>query len=359
MTNVFWTNLVQRLTPYVPGEQRHGEDIVKLNTNENPYPPSDKVLSALSQVDGDALRRYPDPESTLLRSTLADYHQLDVSQVFVGNGSDEILALAFMAFFTNGPDLQYPQLSYSFYPVYCDLLGIEKKTLPLQSDFSIDMAAFSDNRGGIVFPNPNAPTSLAEPLSAIEALLKRVPNTLVLVDEAYVDFGAQSAIALINQYPNLVVSQTFSKSRSLAGMRLGAAFGNSELIEALLRVKNSFNSYPVDAVAQCAGIASLKDDAYYRKTVQQIKVTRDSVSSQLKNRGFQVLDSAANFLFVSPPDGDAAALFDKLNRHGVLVRYWSTAELANWLRVSIGSETDMAKLLAIIDKKEVPPVITS
>lgn len=352
MQNVFWTTLVQRLTPYVPGEQRHGDDIVKLNTNENPYPPSDEVLKALKQIDGDALRRYPDPESFELRRSLAQYNNLDVSQVFVGNGSDEILALSFMAFFTNGQALQYPKISYSFYPVYCDLLEIEKQVHPLLADFSIDMSAFADNRGGIIFPNPNAPTSLAEPAAAIEALLKRVPNTLVLVDEAYVDFGAQSVVELINQYPNLVVSQTFSKSRSLAGMRLGAAFANPELIEALSRVKNSFNSYPVDSVAQRAGVASINDEAYFQQTMQRVIATRDDISMALKSRGFQVLDSAANFIFASPSDGNAASLFDKLSRHGVLVRYWGSDELAAWLRISIGTEADMQKLLEVIDKVE-------
>lgn len=352
MSNVFWTTLVQRLTPYIPGEQRHGDDIVKLNTNENPYPPSSQVLSALEQIDGDSLRRYPDPESQELRQSLAQYNSLDVSQVFVGNGSDEILALSFMAFFTNGKALQYPQISYSFYPVYCDLLGIEKQVHSLSDDFSIDMPAFTDNSGGIIFPNPNAPTSLAESVTAIEALLQRVPNTLVLVDEAYADFGEQSVVALVNQYPNLVVSQTFSKSRSLAGMRLGVAFANPSLIEALTRVKNSFNSYPVDAVAQRAGVASINDEAYFQQTVQRIIATRDEFSKALKSRGFKVLDSAANFIFVSPADGDAASLFEKLSRHGVLVRYWSSDELAAWLRISIGTEADMQKLLAVIDKVE-------
>lgn len=353
MPNVFWTTLVQRLTPYVPGEQRHGDDIVKLNTNENPYPPSAEVLSALSSIDGDALRRYPDPESLELRHSLAQYRNLDESQVFVGNGSDEILALSFMAFFTNEQVLQYPQLSYSFYPVYCDLLGIEKQVHPLLADFSIDMSAFTDNGGGIIFPNPNAPTSLAVSAQSIEALLKRVPNTLVLVDEAYVDFGAQSVVSLVNRYPNLVVSQTFSKSRSLAGMRLGAAYANPELIEALSRVKNSFNSYPVDAVAQRAGIASIHDEVYYQRTLQKIINTRNTISTQLTTRGFRVLDSAANFIFASPADGNAAALFDKLSRHGVLVRYWDSEELKAWLRISIGTEADMEKLLAIIDQGEV------
>lgn len=349
MANMFWTELVQRLTPYVPGEQRHGANIVKLNTNENPYPPSAKVLSVLAEVSGDALRRYPDPESHELRQTLAEYHKLDVSQVFVGNGSDEILALVFMAFFKNGRALQYPKLSYSFYPVYCELLGIEKQVHSLNPDFTIDMALFEDNRGGIVITNPNAPTSIAEPFESIKALLDRVPNTVVLVDEAYVSFGAHSVVELVNEYPNLVVTQTFSKDRALAGLRLGACFAHPELIEALSRVKNSFNSYPVDAVAQRAGIASLGDDDYYRAMVQKVITTRENITAELKSRGFRVLDSATNFIFVSPADGNAAGLFEKLKKRNVLVRYWNSEELAAWLRISIGTDDDMKKMLAVID----------
>jgi len=350
MSNVLWTELVRRLTPYVPGEQRHGDNIVKLNTNENPYPPSKEVLKAIAEVDGDMLRRYPDPESRELRECLAEYHNLEMSQVFVGNGSDEILALAFMAFFTNGQPLQYPKLSYSFYPVYCDLLGIEKQVHELETDFSINMTLFEDNRGGIVFPNPNAPTSLAAPVDAIKELLARVPHTAVLVDEAYVSFGAQSVVDLVKQYPNLIVSQTFSKARSLAGIRLGAAFANPELIEALSRVKDSFNSYPVDAVAQRAGIASLRDETYHRQTVAKIIATREETVAELEQRGFRVLESSANFIFVSPANGNAAALFDELNRRDVLVRYWRSDELAAWLRITIGTDDEMKKLLAVIDE---------
>jgi len=357
MSNLFWSALVERLTPYVPGEQRHGENIVKLNTNENPYPPSAQVLRAIAKVDGHSLRRYPDPESLSLRNTLASYHQLDVSEVFVGNGSDEILALAFMAFFTpkssnetGVAELQYPELSYSFYPVYCDLFNIKNKAIPMQEDFSIDLKAFENNGGGIVFPNPNAPTSLAIPSAAIEDLLRRVPDTMVLIDEAYVDFGAQSMIKLISQYPNLMVSQTFSKSRSLAGLRLGAAYANADLIEALVRVKNSFNSYPVDALSQQAGIASVGDQSCFEQTVNKIITTRNNTSDALSRRGFRVLDSAANFLFVSPPQQNAGALFDYLNQKNVLVRYWQTEQLDQWLRISIGTDEEMQLLLEVIDE---------
>ncbi len=367
MSNKFWSELAERLTPYVPGEQRQGDNVVKLNTNENPYPPSPRVLQAIAATDGHAMRRYPDPTSIGLRESLAQYHSIDAANVFVGNGSDEILALAFMAFFTKkakekssanidgsaiteDAELQFPELSYSFYPVYCDLLNIPKRVIPMCEDFSIDMPAFDNNRGGIIFPNPNAPTSLAQPKQAIEALLERVPDTLVLVDEAYVDFGGQSVVQLVNQYPNLVVSQTFSKSRSLAGMRLGSAYANPNLIEALERVKNSFNSYPCDVIAQRAGIASLADDAYYQQSVQQIIATRNRTSEALKARGFRVLESATNFLFVSPPGNHAQSLFNYLSEQGVLVRYWNSDKLEHWIRVSVGTDEDMNTLLSAIDK---------
>jgi len=350
MSEPFWTDLVKRLSPYVPGEQRHGRSVTKLNTNENPYPPSPKVMKAIAETDGHALRRYPDPESVELREALAKHHGLNTNEVFVGNGSDEVLALAFMAFFTGDNPLQFPEISYSFYPVYCDLLNIEQKRLPMGDGFTMDIDSFEDNRGGIIFPNPNAPTTLAVSLDAIAKLLKRVPNTLVLIDEAYVDFGAQSAIKLINDYPNLVVTHTFSKSRSLAGLRLGAAFANDRLIEALLRVKNSFNSYPIDAIAQRAAVASIRDNEYYENTLQKIITTRTNSINKLQQRGYTVLPSAANFVFASPPDGDAAKMFALLNDHEVLVRFWPKGELSSWLRISIGTDEEMEKLFSVIDK---------
>ncbi len=352
MSQAYWTDLVRRLSPYVPGEQRTGDNIVKLNTNENPYPPAPGVLKALASISGDAIRRYPDPESQELRQALADYHQLDLTQVFVGNGSDEILALAFMAFFTGEKPLQFPTLSYSFYPVYCDLLNIKQNSIALQNDFSIDLDAFTDNGGGIVFPNPNAPTSMAVTFEQIDTLLARVPNTVVLVDEAYADFGAQSVTSLVNKYPNLLVSQTFSKGRSMAGMRLGAAMGSSNLIDALTRVKNSFNSYPIDAAAQKAGVASLQDDTYYKNTIEKICVTRAQTIEALQQRHFRILPSAANFIFVSPPKQNADQLFEWLNQHEILVRYWNKGDLKPWLRITIGTDAEMQKLLSCIDEAD-------
>lgn len=345
----YWTETVRRLTPYVPGEQRAGVDIVKLNTNENPYPPSAAVLAAIAAVDGDALRRYPDPESVALRTELARQAGLDAAQVFVGNGSDEILALTFLAYFSAGRGLQYPEISYSFYPVYCDLYDIEKREIPLAGDFGIDLDRFEANTGGICFPNPNAPTGMALERNAIRTLLQRHDEQVLVVDEAYADFGAESAIPLIDDFPNLLITRTFSKGRSLAGLRLGVAYGDAALIDGLQRVKNSFNSYPVDALAQRAGIASLRDEASYRDGIAKIVATRQRTTESLAARGFDVLPSQANFVFAKPPNGQAARLFDQLDNQDVLVRHWSDPALVDWLRITIGSDADMDRLFAAID----------
>ena len=269
--------------------------------------------------------------------------------MFVGNGSDEVLALAFLAYFCEGQGLQFPEISYAFYPVYCELYGIAPRPVPLDDGFAVELSRFEANAGGICFPNPNAPTGLALGADAIAELLRRHTEQVLLVDEAYADFGADSVVPLVREHPNLLVSRTFSKGRSLAGMRLGAAFGDAALIEGLQRVKNSFNSYPVDALAQRAGIASLADEAGYRASVGRIVATRERLIRALGERGFRVLPSAANFVFARPPDGDGAALFERLGEAGVLVRHWSTPALAPWLRISIGTEADIDRLLAVVD----------
>lgn len=346
----YWTDLVNRLTPYVPGEQRSGDNVVKLNTNENPYPPSDLVSQAIASVPSGELRRYPDPNAIGLRQSLADYHDLNIDQVFVGNGSDEILALAFMAFFTGDKPLQFPVVSYSFYPVYCDLLNIKPQKTALDENFNVRPGQFSAECGGIVFPNPNAPTALAMPRESIEQILSQHADKVVLVDEAYADFGAHSVIDLINRYPNLVVSRTFSKGRSLAGMRIGAAFADANLIEGLRRVKDSFNSYPLDALAQAAAVASLKDEPYYRGTIKKIMATRERVTQELEKRNYRVLPSAANFIFASPPDQNAKKVFDGLNEQNVLVRYWDKPPLNDWLRITIGTDAEMDLFFAALEK---------
>lgn len=345
----FWTDTVKRLTPYVPGEQPSGRDVIKLNTNENPYPPSPLVLETIRNIDGNALRRYPDPESTVLRQALADYHSVGLENVFVGNGSDEILALAFLAFFTSGKSLQYPDITYSFYPVYCDLYKIDSRTVSLEEDYTLSLDKFIPNEGGIIFPNPNAPTGIATSGESIARLLNAHTEQVLLVDEAYVDFGAQSVVPLVREYPNLLVSHTFSKGRSLAGMRLGVAFGDAALIEGLERVKNSFNSYPVDVLAQAAGLASINDDSYYTKTTRAIIETRSWTVKELERRGFQVLPSAANFIFAKVPGHSAAELFRKLGDASILVRYWSKPGLEDGLRITIGTSEDMSSLMACLD----------
>lgn len=345
----YWSVLVKQLSPYVPGEQRAGKNIVKLNTNENPYPPSPAVIEAIANVDGNSIRRYPNASADELCEVLANYHGLKRNQVFVANGSDEILALAFMAFFTGSKPLQYPNISYSFYPVYCDLLNIAKNEIPLKDNFEIDLNLFEDTGAGVVFPNPNAPTAMAVEHNAIATLLARLSNSLVLIDEAYTDFGAESAVDLIDKHANLLVTQTFSKGRSMAGLRLGVALGNEQLIEALNRVKNSFNSYPVDVVAQAAGIASIKDDAYYRDATAMVIKTRNSCIEQLQQRGFEVLPSAANFVFAKPSKFSASDLFEHLNKRGIMVRYWSNHNLRDWLRITIGTDEEMRQLIVGID----------
>ena len=347
----FQSQLVNRLHPYVPGEQRHGEGVVKLNTNENPYPPSPAVMQAIAAVTGNELRLYPDPEANAVRCALAESEGVLPEQVYVSNGSDETLGLAFMAFFTNERPLQFPNVSYSFYPVYCDLFAIKPSLVNVRKDLSLELADFSTDAGGICFPNPNAPTGMAVGLAEIESLLQRYTTGVVLIDEAYADFGADSAIPLINRYPNLMVTRTFSKGRSLAGMRIGAAFANSELITALAAVKNSFNSYPLDAVAQAAAVASIADDDYHQQCKNKVIATRNRLSESLTTRGFTVLPSVAIFIFASPVSApfSAAEIFQILNDQDVLVRYWSKDPISEWLRISIGTDAEIDRLLEVID----------
>ncbi|RAU18422.1 histidinol-phosphate transaminase [Nitrincola tibetensis] len=341
----FWSPAIRSLVPYTPGEQPKVLNLIKLNTNENPYPPAPAVTNAIREFDTSRLRLYPDPDASILKQGLAEYHKIDKSQVFVGNGSDEVLALAFMAFFRHGKPLSMPETTYSFYEVYCDLLNIEARKIPLNANFEINLDDYTSENTGIIFANPNAPTGIAIGLDEIETLLKRNTETLVLVDEAYVDFGARSAISLINQYPNLLVSHTFSKSRSLAGMRVGCAFGHPELIAGLERVKNSFNSYPLDMLAIATATESLKDETYFQATCQRIKSTRDHASSALVDLGFNVLPSAANFIFASHPKYDAKELMQYLRDKNILVRHFTRAGIDQFLRITIGTDVEMSELI--------------
>ena len=345
----FWSKIVHDLHPYVPGEQPKQTELVKLNTNENPYGPSPKVLKALQLELSDKLRLYPDPDSALLKKALADYYQLDTNQVFVGNGSDEVLAHVFNALFKHEQPILFPEFTYSFYPVYCGLYEIDYKKVPLDEQFKIDVSAYQQANGGIIFPNPNAPTGCLLSLADIETLLKTNTESVVVVDEAYIDFGGESAVSLINSYPNLLVTQTFSKSRSLAGLRVGYAMGHPDLIEALVRVKDSFNSYPIDSLALAAAVAAIKDDEYFQQTCQKVIEQRDYVSRELQELGFEVLPSAANFVFARHPENDAAEIAAGLRESKVIVRYFDKPGIDQFLRISIGTKEENQQMLAALD----------
>ncbi|WP_313738617.1 histidinol-phosphate transaminase [Pseudomonas sp.] len=345
----FWSPFVKDLVPYVPGEQPKLTRLVKLNTNENPYGPSPKALAAMAAELNDDLRLYPDPNSDRLKQAVADYYGVETAQVFVGNGSDEVLAHIFHGLLQHDAPLLFPDISYSFYPVYCGLYGIAYEQVPLDEQFQIRIADYAKPNGGIIFPNPNAPTGCLLPLDAVEALLTAHPDSLVVVDEAYIDFGGDSAIGLVSRFDNLLVTQTLSKSRSLAGLRVGLAVGHPDLIEALERIKNSFNSYPLDRAAIAGASAAFDDREYFDATRQKVIDSREHLAVQLQAKGFEVLPSAANFIFVRHPQQDAAELAARLREHGVIVRHFKQARIAQFLRITVGTpEMNQALLDALI-----------
>ena len=341
----FWSPFVKSLVPYVPGEQPKLSKLVKLNTNENPYGPSPKAIAAMQAELNDDLRLYPDPNGDRLKQAVAAYHGVPTSQVFVGNGSDEVLAHAFHGLFQHGKPLLFPDISYSFYPVYCGLYGIQAEPIALDEQFQIRVEDYARPNGGIIFPNPNAPTGCLLALDAIERLLQANPDSVVLVDEAYIDFGGESAISLVGKYPNLLVTQTLSKSRSLAGLRVGLAVGHEDLIEALERIKNSFNSYPLDRIAIAGAAAAFEDRAYFEQTCAAVIDSRETVVAGLQALGFEVLPSAANFIFARHPQRDAAGIAAALREQGVIVRHFKQERIAQFLRISIGSPEQNQALL--------------
>jgi histidinol-phosphate aminotransferase len=343
--NRFWSKTASDIAPYVPGEQPRDKKYIKLNTNENPYPPSSKVLDAIRRETSADIRLYPDPDAAALKNAIARFYQVDCNEVFVGNGSDEVLAFCFPAFFNPGDIVSFPDITYSFFPVYSRLFGVKYETVRLTDDFLIPVDDFPSGVRGILIPNPNAPTGLAVGTDMIERLLRRFPDTLVIVDEAYVDFGACSSVPLIKKYDNLLVVQTFSKSRSLAGLRVGYAIGNNGLIEALERVKNSFNSYTIDRIAQKAAEAAIDDKEYFYKTLKRVVNTREYTAQKLNGLGFTVIPSKSNFLFVSHKDIKAEEIFIKLRQEGILVRHFKMLRIENWLRITIGTDDDMAALI--------------
>lgn len=329
------------LTPYTPGEQPKLPDLIKLNTNENPYGPSPKVLEALRAEATNSLRLYPDPGSDKLRSAIADFHGLLPSQVFVGNGSDEVLAHAFQALLKHDKPLLFPDITYSFYPVYCGLYDIQFQQVPLTDTFEIDVDDYLQPNGGIIFPNPNAPTACLLAISEIERLLKANTESVVVIDEAYIDFGGETAVGLVNSYPQLLVIHTLSKGRSLAGLRVGYAVGHPELIDALNRVKDSFNSYPLDRFAQAGGIAAIQDYAYFDTICEKVIATRGNLIVELQSLDFEVLPSSANFIFARHPKRDGAELAVRLREYNIIVRHFkSPARVTPFLRITIGTDKE-------------------
>ena len=345
----FWSDRVHDLVPYVPGEQPRRAGLVKLNTNECPYGPSPRALDAIRAATGDTLRLYPDPASTALRDALARHHGIDRTQVFVGNGSDEVLAHAFQGLLRHDAPLLFPDVTYSFYPVYCRLYDVAFETVPLDGSLAIRVEDYRRRCGAIIVANPNAPTGVALGLDEIETLLRDHPDQPVLVDEAYVDFGASSAVGLINRHPNLLVVHTLSKSRALAGLRVGAAFGDPSLIEALVRVKDSFNSYPIDRLAEAGAVAAIEDEAWFEATRARIVQGRERLASGLERLGFSVLPSAANFVFARHARRGGAALQAALREAGVLVRHFTAPRIADYLRITVGTDAECDVLLDALE----------
>ena len=345
----FWSRVVQGLNPYVPGEQPKLANLVKLNTNENPYGPSPKVLEALRAEATEALRLYPDPNSDRLREAIAAFHGVEPGQVFVGNGSDEVLAHAFLALLKHDAPILFPDVTYSFYPVYCGLYGIEYQEIPLTDTFEIRVEDYFVPNGGIIFPNPNAPTARLLALGEIERLLAKNTDSVVVVDEAYIDFGGESAVGLVRKHPQLLVVHTLSKSHSLAGLRVGYAIGQAGLIEALVRVKDSFNSYPLDRFAQAGATASMQDRDYFDMTRHKVMATRERLVADLAALGFEVLPSAANFVFARHSKKDGAELAQALRERSIIVRHFrKPARIAPFLRITVGTDEQCQALVAAL-----------
>jgi len=342
----YWSEITKQVDPYIPGEQPKDRKYIKLNTNENPYPPSPKVIEAITKAANENLQLYPDPNCDELRSTVANYYNLSPNQVFVGNGSDEVLAFSFMAFFDQKEPILFPDITYSFYKVYVKLFKLKHKLIPLDDEFSFSVDSFCIENGGIVIANPNAPTTKYIPVEALKQIVEYNIGSVVIIDEAYVDFGGESLVRFVNEYPNLLIVQTLSKSRALAGLRVGFAFGHKDLIEGLNRIKNSINSYTVNRLSQAGAKAAFEDETYFQSISLKVIDTREKVIPYLRELGFKVLESKANFLFVSHNTIHAKLIFDELRNNGILVRYFNKPRIDNFLRISIGTNEEMEVLIA-------------
>ncbi len=345
-----WESNVRKVVPYTPGEQPKASGIIKLNTNENPYPPAPAVRGILDSYDASRMRLYPDPDSSILVNALADFYKVKSSQVFVGVGSDDVISMAFMTFFNSDKPILFPDITYSFYDVWADVYRIPYKTIPLTEDFRINPRDYAIPNGGIIFPNPNAPTGVLESLDTIEDILRANPESIVMVDEAYIDFGGESALPLLEKYDNLLVIQTFSKSRSMAGMRIGFAIGSEKLIRYMNDVKFSVNSYTMNPLTQLCGAEAVKDAAYFAETTAKIIQTREEAKGKLASMGFEFPDAMSNFIFASHPDYDGGAIFEALKARKIYVRHWNKPRISQYLRITIGTPEEMNSLYAALEE---------
>lgn len=343
-----WENYVRKVVPYVAGEQPKNQNVIKLNTNENPYPPAPSVVEVIRNFDCEILRKYPDPNVSALADILAQYHGLDSSQVFVGVGSDDVLAMSFLTFFNSGKPILFPDITYSFYDVWADLYRIPYECQALDENFCIKKEDYKKQNGGIVLANPNAPTGVMAEMSILEEIIAANPDSVVIIDEAYVDFGGDSCVPLIEKYNNLLVVQTFSKSRSLAGMRIGYAMGNPKLIQYLNDVKFSFNSYTMNTLTIAAGVASVADEGYFRENIAKVIMTRERTKLELAKLGFIFGDSKTNFIFAAHKTVPAQEIFEAFRENEIYVRHWNKPRIVNYLRISIGTEEEMDKMLAFL-----------
>lgn len=352
MNDMKWESYVRKVVPYVPGEQPGDRDVIKLNTNENPYPPAPGVRSVTDSFDTARMRLYPDPDASVLVEAIAERYGLKPSQIFVGVGSDDVISMAFMTFFGSDKPILFPDITYSFYDVWADVHRIPYRQMPLKADFTIDPADYMNENGGIIFPNPNAPTGVLESVEMIEEIVKANPGSVVMIDEAYIDFSGENAscLPLIEKYDNLLVIQTYSKSRSMAGMRIGFAMGSEKLIKYMNDVKFSVNSYTMNTVTQLCGAESMKDEDYFRSSVAKIVATRERSKERLRELGFTFPDSKSNFIFAKPGSKPAKEIFTELRKRSIYVRYWDKPVIGDHLRISIGTDDEMNSLFAALEE---------